>query len=237
MVTLTRAHRVSEVFVQLADTLVGEYDVLELLHTLVESSVELLDAAAAGLVLADPDGQLQVLASTSEESQLVETLQHQAGSGPCFDCYQTGAVVTVEDVSAESERWPGFSTAALSQGYNSVHAIPMRLHGTTIGAMNLFRTGTGSLDVEDTAIGQALADVATIGILQERTIRENAAVNEQLQRALNSRISIEQAKGVISQLSSVGMDEAFQRLRNHARANSQNLHRVAEAVLNRSITV
>lgn len=237
MVTVTRAHRVSEVFVQLADTLVGEYDVLELLHTLVESSVEMLDAAAAGLVLADPDGMLQVLASTSEESQLVETLQHQAGAGPCIDCYQTGAVVTVDDVRGEAERWPDFASAALSQGYNSVHAIPMRLHGTTIGAMNLFRTGTGTLNVEDTAIGQALADVATIGILQERTIRENAAVNEQLQRALNSRISIEQAKGVISHLNGVGMDEAFNRLRNYARAHSQNLHQVAEAVISRSITV
>lgn len=237
MVTITRAHRVSEAFVRLADTLVAEYDVVDLLHTLVESSVDLLDAAAAGLVLADQYGDLQVLASTSEESQLVETLQQRAGAGPCIECFETGTVVTIEDVAAENVRWPEFVAAALSQGFQSVHAIPMRLHGTTIGALNLFRVGTGTLDAEDTALGQALADVATIGILQERTIREGAAVNEQLQRALNSRISIEQAKGVIAHIGGVGMDEAFRRLRTYARAHSQNLHTTAEAVINRTITI
>lgn len=237
MVTVTRAQKVSTAFVKLADTLVAEYDVLDLLQNLVESSVELLDAAAAGLVLADRDGQLQVLASTSEESQFVETMQQRAGAGPCVDCYQNGAVVTVEDVGAGKARWPEFCQASLSQGFRSVHAIPMRLHGTTVGAMNLFRTETGTLDAEDTAIGQALADVATIGILQERAIRESATVNEQLQRALNSRISIEQAKGVISHLRGVSMDEAFRQLRHYARSNSQGLHQTADAVINRTITV
>lgn len=237
MVTVTRAQSVSTAFVKLADTLVAEYDVLDLLHSLVDSSVQLLDAAAAGLLLADPNGQLKVLAATSEESRLVETLQQRAGVGPCIDCFRSGVVVTVEDVGAEEERWPEFCRASLSQGFRSVHAIPMRLHGKTIGALNLFRTEAGTLDAEDTAIGQGLADVATIGILQERTIRESATVNEQLQRALNSRISIEQAKGVISHLSGVDMDEAFRRLRHYARSNSQNLHQTAEAVINRTITV
>lgn len=215
----------------------GDYDVVDLLQSLVESSVDLLDAAAAGLVLADPEGGLQVLASTSEESQLVETLQQQAGVGPCIECYETGKVISIEDIGLSSDRWPQFAAAAVSQGFRSVHAIPMRLHGATLGAMNLFRAGTGTLDAEDMALGQALADVATIGILQERAVRESATINEQLQRALNSRISIEQAKGVIAHVGGINMDEAFRRLRAYARANGQNLHATAEAVINRSITV
>ena len=237
MISQTRAELVSAAFVALTNTLVGEYDVLDVLHTLVEQCVGLLDASAAGLLLADPSGELQVVASTSEESYLVEVLQQRAGAGPCVDCYLSGTVVTLSDIAAYAHTYPDFTAAALSQGFRAVHAIPMRVRHRTIGALNLFRTETGDVTPEEAAIGQALADVATISILQERTVREDAAVNEQLQRALNGRILIEQAKGVIAQLSAVDMDEAFKRLRADARAKKHTMVQSAESVINRSIAL
>lgn len=236
MVTNTRAERVSVAFVKLTDTLVADYDVLDLFHTLVEESAALLDIAAAGLLLADPTGELQVVASTSEESRLVEVLQLQAGAGPCVECYLTGKAVEVPDI-ASLTAWQDFRAAALSQGFRSVHAVPMRVHGRTIGAMGLFGASAGPLTAEDSAIGQALADVATISLMQERTLREAALVNEQLQRALNSRVLIEQAKGVIAHMAGVGMDEAFNRLRSHARANNQSLQVTAGRIVDRSLTL
>lgn len=237
MESTTRAVRVSAAFVRIADTLVDDYDVLDLLHTLVEQCVDLLDAIAAGLMLAGPDGVLQVLASTSEESHLIEVLQQDTGEGPCVECYVTGVPVTIRDIAGTGDRWPRFKKEAAIQGYQSVHAFPMRVRGRTIGAMNLFRTDTGELNDEDIAIGQALADVATISILQERTIRESATVNDQLQRALNSRILIEQAKGMIAHILDVTTDEAFHRIRTHARSHQISLADTAEAILGRTLTL
>jgi GAF domain-containing protein len=236
MVTSTRAERVSVAFVKLTDTLVADYDVLDLLHTLVEEAVGLLDVSAAGLVLADPAGELQVVASTSEESRLVEVLQLQAGAGPCVEAYLSGKPVTVPDIEALTT-WLDFRAAAISQGFQSVQAVPMRVQGRTIGAMGLFGAAAGPLTAEDCAIGQALADVATISLMQERTIREAALVNEQLQRALNTRVLIEQAKGVIAHTAGVDMDEAFNRLRKYARANSQSLQVTAGSIVDRSLTL
>ncbi len=236
METTTRAERVSGAFVKLTDTLVADYDVLGLLHTLVEEAVGLLDIAAAGLVLADPSGELQVLASTSEESRLVEVLQLQAGEGPCVECYATGNAVTVDDIRV-LDRWPAFKAEALSLGFRSVHAVPMRVQGRTVGAMGLFGSTPGSLSGEDAAIGQALADVATLSFMQERAIREAAVVNEQLQQALNSRVLIEQAKGVIAHTSGVDMEEAFRLLRNHARAHNEALHETASRIADRSLSL
>jgi GAF domain-containing protein len=217
VVILSQASRVSEAFVKFTDALVGEFDVLDLLHTLVQECVELLDAAAAGLLLADRNGNLHVLASTSVASQLVEVLQSQAGVGPCVDSYKTGLVVTLADIKAEGDPYPAFQAAALSRGFQAVHAIPMRVRPRTIGALNLFRSDKEEMTPDDATIGQALAGVATISILQERTFRENTMVNEQLQRSLDRRILTEQAKGVIAQRSDVDMDEAFRRLRTYAR--------------------
>ncbi|WP_105031818.1 GAF and ANTAR domain-containing protein [Arthrobacter ruber] len=235
MVTTTRPERISAAFVKLTSTLVAPYDILELLNTLVEQSVNLLGAAQAGLLLADPNGELQVMASTSEESQIVEVLQLQAGEGPCIDAYKTAGVVTVDDITTMKGQWPAFQRAALDQGFRSVHAIPMRLHGRALGAMGLFGGTSGALSQEDAAIGQALTDVATIALLQERSLRESRIVNDQLQRALNSRITIEQAKGVISHTAGVDMSEAFRRLRNYARSHNQTLHDTAAQVLDRTL--
>lgn len=237
MAMISRAGRVSAAFVKIADTLVADYDIFDLLHTVVDESVGILDAAAAGLVLADPAGVLQVMASTSEESQLVEVLQLEAGAGPCVDCYRTGAVVAVDDIAVQGSRWPLFQSSALSQGFRSLHAVPMRLRSRTIGALNLFGREAGPLNSEDAAIAQAFADVATITLLQERAARESALLNEQLKHALNSRILIEQAKGVIAHTSNVDMDAAFALLRNYARSNNKTLYETAEKIINRRITI
>jgi GAF domain-containing protein len=237
MANISRARRVSTAFVKIADTLVADYDVFDMLHTLVDESVGILDAAAAGLLLVDPAGDLQVMASTSEESQLVEVLQLEAGVGPCVDCFRTGVVVAIDDIAADGSRWPMFQASALSQGFRSVHAVPMRLRNRTIGALNLFGHEVGPLSAEDASIAQAFADVATISLLQERAARESSIVNEQLQRALNSRILIEQAKGVIAHTVNVDMHEAFALLRNYARAHNHTIYETAEKVINRSITI
>ena len=237
MTNITRAALVSEAFVDLADALVGKYDAMDLLRTLVDQCVVLLDATAAGLLLADPNGNLQIIASTSEESQLVEVLQHRAGAGPCVDAYRSGTVVTLSDIAAEGHRYPDFQAAALSQGFQSVHAIPMRFRPNTIGALNLFRTRKGALTEEDAAIGQALADVATISLLHERTARKNATVTAQLQNALSSRVFIEQAKGVIAARNNINMDEAFKLLREHARSHQEPMHQSATKVINKVVMI
>jgi GAF domain-containing protein len=237
MATTSRASRVSAAFVKIADTLVGDFDVFDLLHTLVDESVGILDAAAAGLMLVDPAGELRVMASTSEESQLMETLQLEAGAGPCVDCFRTGAVVAVDDIAAQGSRWSLFQSSALLQGFRSLHAVPMRLRRRTIGALNLFGDQAGPLTSEDAAIAQAFADVATITLLQERAARENALINDQLRHALNSRILIEQAKGVIAHTAHVDMNTAFARLRDYARSHNQTIYDTAEKVINLRITV
>lgn len=237
MPILSRAALVSVAFVELAHALAGEYDSADLLRTLVDQCVVLLDATAAGLLLADPHGKLRVIASTSEESQYVEALQHQAGAGPCVDAYRTGTVVTLSDIGAEGNPYPDFQAAALSQGFRSVPAIPMRFHPNTIGALNLFRNRKGALSEEDTLIGQALADVATITLLHERRARKNATANAQLQHALNSRVFIEQAKGVIAARNDVNMDQAFQLLRSYARSRQEPMHRSAADVINNLVLI
>ncbi len=229
----TRETRLVEALVTLADTLVAGYDLVELMHYLVDVSVELLDAAAAGLVLADGDGRLDVLASTSETTGLLEMLQIRTGRGPCFDCYRTGEPQTIEDVAAEADRWPQFAPLALEQGFRSVHAVPMRHRDRTIGALNLFRGEPGELAEADRRAAQALADVATIGILQVRATREVAEVNEQLEHALASRIVIEQAKGILAEYGGLTMDQAFTELRGHARRRRLALTRLAQELVDR----
>ena len=190
-----------------------------------------------GILLADHNSTLQVLASTSEESRIVEVLQREAGAGPCVDAYRDGRVVTLSDIEAEGDRYTDFQAAALSQGFQSIHAIPMRFRPNTIGALNLFRKQKGLLSDEDATIGQALADVATISLLHERTARENATVTEQLQRALSSRVFIEQAKGVIAERNSINMDEAFTRLRAHARSHQETMYTSAANVINSRVMI
>ena len=223
-----REQRVSDAFVALADTLVDDYDVIDLLDQLVAHCVALLAADAAGLLLGDARQQLRVVAASSEDAQTMELLQLQSDEGPCLEAYQSVRQVRTPDLSQVAHRWPRFVEAAARAGaFASVHAIPLRLRGQAIGVLNLFHRTPGPLPETDLSLGQALADVATIGILQERAIRRGEVLNEQLQTALNSRVIIEQAKGVVAQSLGVGMDAAFDRLRRHARHNNLRLVEVA----------
>jgi GAF domain-containing protein len=237
MVAETRERRLTNAFVTLADTLVAGFDVVDLLQTLVDTCADLLDAAAAGIMLVDDSGQLALVASTSERSRLVEVMQLSSGEGPCVECFETGAAVTLRDVAELDDRWPAFKSTATEQGFRSVHGVPLRLRGQVIGTLNLFGTSTGELTPEDMAVAQGLADVATIGILQERAIREADVARNQLQHALDSRVLIEQAKGVVAYTNSIDMDAAFRRLRDHARSNNLNLRDVAELVVRRELAV
>ncbi len=234
---MSREQRLAGVFVELADTLVADFDVIEFLHTLTERSVELLQADAAGLILVDLHGQLQVLASTTDQARVLELFELQNSEGPCLDCFQTGQPVVNVDLAEVEARWPSFEAATTAAGFRSVHALPLRLRGQVIGAMNLFCQDRSRLSDDDVSVGQALADVATIGLLQERTVRHGEIVAEQLQAALNSRILIEQAKGVLAERSGVGVDEAFALLRAYARSNGSQLSAVAAAVISGSVTV
>ena len=235
MTSQTREGRLAETFVALADTLVVGFEVVELLHTLVESCASLFDAVDAGIILADESGDLEVMASTNERSHLIELLQLRAGEGPCVEAYVTGKVVSVANVAEIASRWPRFEAGARSQGYASIHSIPLRLRSDTIGSLNLFRDRPGVLSEEDAVAAQALADVATIGILQERLFRENDVARQQLQYALESRIVIEQAKGVIAQTRKLDMDESFKLIRSYARSNGKRLDDVAKALVDRTL--
>ncbi len=200
-----REQRVSRAFVALADTLVDDYDVIDLLDRLVGFSVELLAADAAGIVLGDARGQLRAVAASSEAAEVMELLQLQSEQGPCLDCVRTAAPVSVPDLAEAVDRWPAFVAALAERGsFRSVHALPLRLRGEAIGALNLFHARPGSLPDADLALGQALADVATIGILQERAIRRSEVLDEQLQTALHSQVVIKQAKGVLAQCGGFG---------------------------------
>ncbi|MGO4679357.1 GAF and ANTAR domain-containing protein [Microbacterium sp. 2MCAF23] len=236
MTSTSRESRLNAAFVMVADTLTDDYDVVELLHTLVSECTAIVDAQAGGLMLLDAVGDLQVVASTTESAELVEVLQLAAGVGPCLDCFATGQQVSVPDVAA-TDRWPAFTQEALRRGFHSAHAIPMRLRGDTIGTMNLFGESVGALSDRDAAAAQALADVATIGILQQRISAHAQVVAEQLQRALDSRVLIEQAKGAIAQTNGTSMDESFAVLRRYAREHNLTLHALAEAITNRSLPV
>ncbi len=237
MISEARESRLASAFVLLADTMVVGYDVVELLQNLVDTCAELLDASAAGILLANSENDLEVVAATSEKSRLVEMMQAQSGLGPCVQCYTTGVAVAVSDIAALDDRWSDFRTEALEQGFRSVHAVPMRLRETTIGALGLFRAVTGELTPEHASVAQGLADVATIGILHERALRESDIAQQQLQYALNSRVVIEQAKGVVAQTRGVDMEEAFAILRAYARSNGESLRDVANRVVERTLSL
>ena len=223
-----------QAFVALADTLVDDYDMVEFAQQLVESCVALLDADAAGLLLDDLRGGLQVLAATSEQTRLLDLLQIQSDAGPCLQAYRTGQQVLVEDLRSENTQWPEFAARASAEGFGAVYAIPLRLRTERIGALNLFRTQPVMMGDSDLLVAQALADVATIGILHQRVLTRGALVNSQLQTALNSRIVIEQAKGVLAERQGLDMEQAFVHLRTMARNTNRHLSDVAREVIERS---
>jgi transcriptional regulator with GAF, ATPase, and Fis domain len=220
-------------FVDIADTMVANYDPIDLAHRLAGHCASLLDVAAAGLLLTDGQGNLGLLASSNEQARVVELFQLQTErQGPCLECFHTEAPVTAVDLSRWRHKWPGFVAEAQRQGFNTVHALPLRLREEIIGALNLFRTGTTPLSIGDLMLGQALADIATIAILHARALERSETVVEQLQGALNSRVIIEQAKGALSIRGQIKVDEAFEHLRSYARDHNLLLSRLARDVIN-----
>lgn len=231
----TREERLIKTLVELADTLVDDFDVIEFLHMLTSRATELLDAVEAGLLLADPGGHLQLMASSSERTRALELFQLQNEEGPCLDCFRTGQPVIAEDLDAERDRWPRFVLEACKDGFASVHAVPLRLRQDVIGALGLFGATPGRLSDADLMACQGMAHIATISLLHQRAIGEAHTSTNQLQFALNSRIVIEQAKGVLAERGRIDMDEAFQTLRTYARNHNRRLSEMADDVVNRNV--
>jgi GAF domain-containing protein len=234
---MARESRLAQVFVELADTLVEEFDVVDFLQTLTERCVELVDTDAAGLMLDDQRGTLQVVAYTDESARLLELFELQRREGPCLDCFATGRVIANIDLTTAADRWPVFTEAARDLGFATCHALPLRLRRQVIGALNLFTVGNDPLSDDHLAVAQGLADVATIGLLHERAAHDQVILSEQLQAALHSRILIEQAKGVLSARAGTSVEEAFRLMRRYARRGGKSLTSVAEGVVAGSLEV
>ncbi len=228
---MTREQGLLAAFVEFADTLVDEYDVVEFLHRLATRCVELVNVSEAGIMLADRDGTLRYVASSSERMRLIELVELQHDEGPCLDAYRAGVSVHAGITHEANRRWPRFAPHATEVGFRSVSALPMRLRTDVIGALNLFSTGPAPLSLQDQQVAQALADIATIGILQERALHDEQAVTAQLQGALESRVLIEQAKGIVAEHCHISIDDAFNLLRGYARAHSRHLRRIADEIV------
>ena len=234
-----RQHReasVSAAFVSIANSLVEGFDMVELLTRLTTACVELLDIAAAGMLLADPTGMLHVAGASSEDTRDLELFQLQRDEGPCLDSFRTGAPVIADDLDLAVDRWPQFVPAARSVGFCAVHALPMRLRQNILGTLGLFSSEPGSLTESDLNLAQALAHVASIALVTERAASDQAIINDQLQTALTSRIVLEQAKGLLAQSGDLDMDQAFAALRQYSRDTGQRLSDVANALVARDLT-
>jgi GAF domain-containing protein len=223
--------RLADVFVDVADTLVTDFDLIDFLHTVARHAAEITGTAAVGLMLADANGQLHYMAASSESARLLELLQLQNSEGPCLECFNSGESVAQPDLRTAYERWPVFAPRAVESGVLAVHALPMRLRDTVIGALNVFGSESVALPAEDQRVLRALADVATIAIIQERAMARAELLNEQLQSALTSRIVIEQAKGAVAQTFGVSVERAFEMLRSHARSRHLRLTDLAHTVV------
>jgi GAF domain-containing protein len=231
-----RQQAVTRAFVSLARSLADGVDPVDLLSGLAEDAARLLDVASTGILLADPDHVLHVVAASSEATRALEVYQLQREQGPCLDCYRGGTPVSAADLPAETSRWPLFVEAATAAGFASVHAVPIRLRDNVLGVMGLFGTQVGALADDDLGLGQALAYVAAVAIVQDKAAADSALVNEQLQSALTSRVLVEQAKGVLAQRGDLTMDRSFAVLRRYARDHSLRLTDVARAVAGRELS-
>ncbi len=230
----SRETRLLRSFVELSGAVLQDFDIAEYLHMLTQRASELLDVAEAGLLLATGTT-LHVMASSSERARHLELYQLQHEDGPCLDCFRTGTAVVVEDLAAERQRWPLFVPFALDAGFASVHALPLRRSEERIGVLGLLGNNPGRLGESDLAAGQTMADLATIALLQQRTLQRALTTTEQLKTALASRIVIEQAKGILFARCGIGVEDSFQQLRNYARTNNRRLHDVAQDLIQGAI--
>ena len=221
---------VAQTMVQLADTLVSDFDLVDLLTGLADRCVETLGVSAAGVMLAGPGGELRAIASSSEAMRMLELFELQAHEGPCLDCFATGSAVAYQELGPAVERWPRFAPKAIAAGFAAVQALPMHHGDTVVGALNLFHRTPGVMRPIDIATAQAFADVATIAILQHRLATEKQLVNDQLNSALTTRIVIEQAKGMVAERRGIDMERAFATLREHARNNNLRLAAVCSDI-------
>lgn len=235
MSTVDREGQLVAAFVALADSLAPGRDILHTMQLLVEHSTSLTSVVEAGIVLADSDGALRVAATTGKRADDVEVMQLATRTGPCFEAYSTGSSVSVDDIAAARGQWPEFADVALERGFRSMHAIPLRLRDVTLGSLNLFSERVGALSAQDAVLAQAMADVATIGLVQDRVIARHETVAGQLTAALDSRVRIEQAKGLLAHRHDVSVEEAFALLRTHARRHRLKLHDVALDVVERRL--
>jgi transcriptional regulator with GAF, ATPase, and Fis domain len=234
---VTREGAVIDALVHLADTLVAEFDVIEFLQYLTRCCVELIDVDEAAVMLASPSGHLQAVASSSEISRLLELLELQNHDGPCLDAFRSRSTVSSADLELEAARWPAFTPEALEAGIHAVHSVPMKLRDEVIGALNLFRRERGALERADALLARALSDIATIGVIHQRTLQASASTSAGLQHALTSRIRIEQAKGILAERSGHTVDEAFELLRTYARQHQRSLSDVAARVVDRTLDI
>jgi GAF domain-containing protein len=232
-----RESLVARTFVEVADSLVDDYDVLDLLTVLASRCVELFDVEQAGLMLSSNGAPLRVAAASSEAMRLLELFELQHDEGPCVDCFRVGQSVSSSDLEHDRARWPVFAPEAINAGFRAALAIPMRFRDQTIGSLNLLRAEGGLLDEDDVVVAQAIADVATIGIVQHRIAAESRLLSEQLQHALDSRVVIEQAKGVLAAGAGLDMEAAFASLRAYARSHNERLAEVARDLVSRQLTV
>ena len=232
---MLRAEMLARTLVELADTLVADFDVVGLLTLLAERCLEVINVGAAGLMLVAPGGDLRLIAS-STEPMLAKSFEFLSREGPCLDCYHTGRQVASSDLGAD-DRWPQFAEGALAAGFRSVQVLPMRLRGVVIGALNLFQAEPGEMPQSDVVAAQAMADVATIAILQHRAALDVQAVREHLNHVLNSRIIIEQAKGMVAEWGSLSLDHAFSILRHHSRNHNQRMVEVARDVIDGALAL
>ena len=233
---VSREALLAETIVQVVDTLVDDFDLVDVLTTLTTRCTELLGTDAAGIMLVGPGGHLRVMASSSEAMRVLEVLELQANEGPCLDAFRTRQRVEQYHLTGDDDRWPTFAPAAIDAGFVAVQAFPMTLRGQTLGALNLFHDRSDVMADHDVVAAQALADIATIAVLQHRAALRAQELNEQLDRALSSRVAIEQAKGVIAERLSLNMEEAFSALRTYARSNQLRLADVAADIVNRTLS-
>lgn len=237
MAAFTREQMLLETLTVVADTLTDDFDVVEFLHKLVERCAAICEAVEVGIVLANARPELVVMASTSDRLHAIEALQISAGHGPCLDAFVYGEVVTASSREEIAARWPALAEGIRDTGYRSVHAVPLRLRKTTIGSLNFFRDKEGRLDPDDVPAAQTIADIATIGLVQERALREATATRDQLQHALDARIVIEQAKGIIAHRNNVDIETAWHLLRQRARSHQARVSDIAHAIVEGIITL
>lgn len=234
---MSREARLARAFVELSDTLIDDFDVIDLLTLLAERCAQIFETSGVGVLLADPRGHLRVIAATSDALETVELFQTQNDEGPCRDWFRYGQPVIADDLSVEHSRWPAFVPVALGAGLHWVHAFPLRLRQRTLGSLGVFGAEPAPLQGDDVAMAQALADVATIAVLHQGAMRETTAVADQLQRALDSRVVIEQAKGVLAERSGLDMADAFAALRRYARTERLLLSDVAADVVSGQLRI